>query len=86
MYKELTLWKSIDERSVACYRCFQDLVSGQYCVQNVDFLYLPVDESQLQESRNRFVELLIDVTPIERGQWFKTIEEAVADHDSEFLD
>ena len=83
-YSELMIWKNTGEGAAIRYRCLQNNSNRKYCVQNVDIFRLPIDKSQIVEAERMFVELLADVAPIERCEWFSSVEEAVAAHDAEF--
>ncbi len=84
LYSELKIWKRKGEGVVVLYRCFQSLAGGKFAVQSADFFKLPVDIERLQQSEKQFLELLLEVPPSERCDWFDSLEEAIAAHDNEF--
>ncbi len=83
-YTSHFVWKRIDEKSAVRYLCFFDLTSKKYAVQNADFFYLPITKERLLESDMNGVELFLDLSPLERCDWFDEILEAVADHELNF--
>lgn len=85
MYREISIWKRIDAERAVHFRCFEDVASHLFCVQSADFYVLPVKVNARVEFDRQFVELFIEVEPIERSRWFATVEQAVAAHEEEFL-
>lgn len=84
MFREISVWKRVDDVVAARYRCFQDIETGEYAVQSVDFCRLPIDEKQLAYFDRQFVELLIESSPLARCEWFGTVEKAISRHDADF--
>lgn len=42
-YKEINIWKPVDERTVARYRCFEILPNGGFlCNQKIIFMKIPI--------------------------------------------
>lgn len=84
MFREVSVWKRVDGASAARYRCFQNVETGEYAVQSMDFYRLPIDEMQLTHFERQFVELLVESSPLARCEWFETIEEAISRHEADF--
>ena len=84
MYRELSMWKRIDAERAVHFRCFEDVASHLFCVQSADFYNLPVTVNARLEFDRQFVELFIEVEPIERSRWFATVDQAIAAHEEEF--
>ena len=84
IFKEVLVWKSIDNASAIRYFCFYDLVTEKYCVQSADFFNLPIDTKQIQQFEKQSIELFIESSPVERCEWFDSLAEAIEDHDKEF--
>jgi hypothetical protein len=85
LYKEVSVWKRIDERTLLRYRCFQILPDEKYCVQSADFYSLPLDEAQINYLSEQFVELLIEEKPeIRAGKLYDSLQTAISAHDSKF--
>ncbi|MDH0646821.1 hypothetical protein N5D48_03990 [Pseudomonas sp. GD03858] len=83
MFKSHQIWKRIDDQTAVIYYCFEDLGNGRYCVQNAEFVRLPIDDSGMAAKR-RTMELFIEECPSERSDWADTLAAAVTLHDAEF--
>src|SRR5262245_5070077 len=84
MYQELSIWRRIDAKTAVHFRCFEDIARHLFCVQSADFYTLPVTLNARLEFDRQFVELFIEVEPIERSRWFTTVDQAIAAHEGEF--
>ncbi|HLX61363.1 MAG TPA: hypothetical protein VKX17_08790 [Planctomycetota bacterium] len=84
MFKAIDVWKRIDARSAACYRCFESLAKHGYCVQSRDIYQLPFDSQQVQNLEKQFVELFCEEVPDARAVLYSTLEEAIERFDAEF--
>jgi hypothetical protein len=62
------------------------MTTGKFCVQSADFYNLPIQNERLVQLDKQFLELMIEESPIVRSGAFDSVEEAIAHHDSEFLD
>jgi hypothetical protein len=85
MYKSFDVWKKTGTARLVRYRCFEDTDTGKFCVQSADLYNLPIQIEQLVQSEKQFLELMIEESPFVRSCSFDTAEEAIAHHDSEFL-
>lgn len=83
-YLEQHVFKRIDQKTIALYRCFCRLETKQYAVQSLEFIRFPIDSARLFESEIQFFELLSEISPMERCQWYMTLGEAIEAHDKEF--
>ena len=79
-FKLIDVWQRIDHQSVKRYRCFEVLPNNRYCVQSADFYTLPVNAKQMEELDRQFLELLAEQPPNERTSTYKTLEEAISQH------
>lgn len=86
MYRQINVWRRIDPGTAACYRCFESILDGSYCVQSVDYFRLPLDDAQQKHLRAQLVELFVEQDPLERSGGFPTLAEAIAAHDRDFDD
>jgi len=84
MYRELSVWKRIDDTRVVRFRCFEEMETHLFCVQNADFYTTPLKADVIANSERLFLELLAETEPMERCTWFATVEEAVAAHEENF--
>ena len=85
LYREISVWKRVDEKTLLRYRCFHILPDEKYCVQSADFYSLPLDEAQTNYLSKQFVELLIEEEPESRAEkLYDSLQEAVSAHDIDF--
>jgi len=82
--RSLDIWERKDAKTLMRYRCFEDLVTGQFCVQNVDYYRLPVSGDYLMQMEKQFIELLTEEDPFSRSGSFRSLQEAIADHNAMF--
>lgn len=83
-YRELSLWKRIGDNQAVNFRCFEEIESHLFCVQSADFYTLPLRADVGASFDRQFVELIIETEPIDRSDWFATVEEAIAAHEENF--
>jgi hypothetical protein len=86
MFKSFDVWKELAPERIVRYRCFEDSSTGKFCVQSADFYNLPFQTERLIQLEKQFLELVIEESPFTRSGAFDTVEEAIASHNSEFLD
>jgi hypothetical protein len=86
LFKSVDVWKRLHNGDAIRYRCFELIPSGRYCVQSADFYRRPLDDKSGGFLDRQFIELLLQQAPEDRTQTFSTLEEAIANHDEEFLD
>lgn len=84
LFKEILVWKPINNKMAVRYFCFCNLENNTYCVQSADYFHLPMDEEHIKQSKKQAIELLLELPPNERCDWFDSLEQAVADHDNSF--
>ena len=80
-YKHVDMFERSTDGAIRRFRCLYDVESQKYCVQNADMLYRDSDLAQLDRL---FIELLSEVSPNERAQFFETVEEAIENHKKQF--
>lgn len=83
-YFEQKIWKRRDAVTVVLYRCLQNIHSGKVAVQSADFFREPFDNLQLLNSDKQFLELLNQIDPADRCDWFESLDAAIAAHEREF--
>ena len=85
LFKEINVWRRIDDRTLIRYRCFQILPGDLYCVKSSDFYYWPLNEEQLRQLERYHLESLFENALISPEiEAFATLEEAIARHDEDF--
>lgn len=83
-YASHLVWKRIDEAKAIRYLCLYDLITKKYAVQNAEFFYLPLTNEKIFEANANGIELLIEVDPSERCDWFDELLEAIHAHELSF--
>jgi hypothetical protein len=86
MIKSFDVWKKKGSAQLVRYRCFEDVTSRTFSVQSADFFELPIQMERLVQLEKQFLELMIEESPFTRSGSFDSIEDAIAHHDSEFLE
>jgi len=84
LFKEIMIWKRVDDVSAVRYSCLNDLQNGKFAVQSADFFRLPLEGQAVVEHANQFAALFIEVAPSERCLWFDSIEGAIINHECDF--
>jgi hypothetical protein len=84
MYRELSVWKRIDDKRAVRFRCFEEIGSHVFCIQSADFYSTPLKSDVVDNFDRQLVELLLEIEPAERSNWFASIEEAIVAHEDEF--
>jgi hypothetical protein len=83
-YREISVWRRIDEERAVRFRYFEELESHPFCVQSADFYSMPLKMDVAAHSDRQFLELFIEEEPAERSGGFPSVEEAIAAHEKEF--
>lgn len=84
-YKEINIWKAVDERTVARYRCFEILPDGKFFVQSKDYIYEDSDKTYRDNLDMYFIESLSRENFEEMSkEACSTIEGAIAKHEADF--
>jgi hypothetical protein len=84
LYKTIDVWRKKGNDCAIRYRCFEILGENKFCIQSVDYFYLPFAKKEVKQLERQFVELFIEVAPEERNDCFSTIEEAIKSYDDTF--
>jgi hypothetical protein len=84
LYREVAVWKRIDDKGAVKFNCLEDIDLHQFAVQSADFYTAPIKNAVIDDFEKQFVELFIQIDPAERRKWFDSIEQAVAAHEDNF--
>ena len=84
LYQAIDVWRRLSQTRVARYRCFKNLSSGRYSIQNADFYQVPFDPKRYADLERQCVELIAEQTPDERAGSFESIEAAIEAHERDF--
>ena len=89
LFKEISVWRRIDDNTLVRYRCLQMLPDGGYCVKSSHFYYYPLklDDEQIKQAEFYFVDGMFQDALLEiTKETYETLEEAIAKHDKDFGD
>ena len=87
LFKEISVWRRIDDETLLRYRCLQVLPDDGYCVKSSHFYRYPLshDDGQIAQAEFYFLDSLFqDGLPAAAKETYKTLEEAIAKHDKDF--
>jgi hypothetical protein len=84
IYREISVWRRIDDKRAVRFRCFEELESHLFCVQSADFYSMPLNADVAADSDRQFLELFMEEEPAERSGGFASIGEAIAAHEKDF--
>lgn len=84
MYKSVDVWERVSPDNLVRYRCFQNLSTGLFCVQSVDFYSFPIKPATAAFLEENFLELLNEQAPDERNTAYPTLVEAIHAHNELF--
>ena len=84
LFQEIKVWHRKGDGLAIRYGCFRDLASGKFAVQSADFFRLPLDAILVRQLDAQFMELFMDASPLDRCDWFDSLELAIEAHDREF--
>jgi hypothetical protein len=83
-FRDFDIWKRISDNCVDRYRCFEILPNQGFCVQSRD-RYCEYDFKKNQDFLERnFLELISDLSPLDRSSISSTIEGAIIAFEQSF--
>lgn len=84
LFREIIIWKEINDGKIARYRCFHVLPDDKYFVKAKDFFYDSIDETQLNKID------LYSLNSLFRGglnmddEFYDSLEEAIEKFEKDF--
>lgn len=81
LFVEIIVWRRAESGKATRYTCLQRLDTLQYGVQSSEAFDSMDAHGESDVRLATFLDLFIDVSPIDRCEWFDTIESAVNAHD-----
>jgi predicted class III extradiol MEMO1 family dioxygenase len=85
LFKEIVVWKRIDDNTLLRYRCLLILPDNRYVVKSSDFCRWPLDKEQLSQQDYYYLDSLFqDALEEIVFTTYETLEEAIRRHDQEF--
>jgi hypothetical protein len=83
LYERVDIWRRANS-SVVRYVILRRHDDRKVAIQSADFFYLPVDPKQTAQFEQQFVELLAEISPLDRCSWHETFEDAISYHEQDF--
>ncbi|MFM9384489.1 hypothetical protein [Pseudomonas sp. UV AK001] len=83
-YQQIITWRRLSDSRAVRYVCFLNLQTAQYAVQSADFYSLPLDDAAQTFLDRQLIELFIETSPSERGEWYPSLTQAMDAHDAAF--
>ena len=78
LLREISIWRRSETGGAIRYTCFQRLDTMQYGIQSSEkYASAKSAHGDSDDRIAMFLDLFIDVSPIERCEWFDTLELAV---------
>lgn len=87
LFREISVWRRIDDDTLLRYRCLQVLPDGGYCVKSSHSYSYPLslNDGQIKQAEFYFLDSLFqNGLPEAAKETYGTLEEAVAKHDKDF--
>jgi len=85
LFKEIVVWKRIDDNTLQRYRCLLVLPDNRYAVKSSDVCNFPLDKEQLGQQDYYYLDSLFQDALVEIAHaTYDTLEEAIRMHDQEF--
>ena len=89
LFKEISVWRRLDDNTLLRYRCLQLLPDGGYCVKSSHFYHYPLklNDEQIKQAEFYFLDgMFQDGLPEMAKDMCNSLEEAIAKHDKDFGD
>ena len=85
LFKEISVWRRVNDKTLLQYRCLQALPEGGYFVKSSHFYHEPIDREQINQAQFYFLDGMVGDALIEiPRERYETLEEAIASHDNDF--
>jgi hypothetical protein len=85
LFREVSVWKRVDDTTVIRYRCFQVVPDGGFFVKSSDFYHYPIDAKQVSQLEQYFLDSLFqDALEEVHDEISGTLEDAIRIHDEAF--
>lgn len=85
LYREVTVWRPLDDRTLIRYRCLHILPDDKYYVKSSDFVHDPLEDKVSKDQERYYLESLFSgglETSVE--DVFDSLEEAILKHEQDF--
>lgn len=87
IFREVSVWKRIDDTTLRRYRCLHVLPDDRYCVKSVDLYYWPLSKEQVSQLDYYYLDSLFqDALEAIIEETYETLEGAILMHDRRLED
>ena len=83
LFRQILVWKKIDEDKVCCYRVFQNLSSQKYFCKGMDYFKYPLDKKIFRTHEYYGVDSLFQ-DGLKFEKTFKSIKKAIKSFEKDF--
>lgn len=83
-YKQIDVWQKMSDNEIICFRCFEIMPDGLFCVQSADFYDKDSIRNRVGAIENQYLELLLEDEPDNREGAYETLLEAIEAHQNAF--
>lgn len=83
IYIQNFVWRRISDSVAIRYAVLMHVESGKFAVQSADFFDRD-GETHFERFDQQFVELMMELSPLERCDWHNSIADAIQAHDIDF--
>jgi hypothetical protein len=84
IFREIIIWKEIDDNKIARYRCFHVLPINKYFVKCQEYFYYPLEKDQLELREFEFIDSLFQGGLNMEDEFYDSLETAIERFDKEF--
>lgn len=84
LYREISIWKRVNESMAIKYNCFEIVGLKKFCVQSADYYSFPLNSQDTADLHQQYLELFLEEVPEERSSAYDTLEEAIKNFDDDF--
>lgn len=84
LFREIIIWKEIDDDTVSRYRCFHVLPDNKYFIKGQDFFRYPLDEKQLKDTEFYSIDLLFQGGLNMEEEFCDSLEEGIEKFEKDF--
>ncbi len=85
LYKEINVWRVVNDEHIVCYKCFEDLSSCRFLVKSSHHYYDSFNDEVIRNQERDYIEGVFSLAEnIEKS--FETLNEAIEKFDLDFAD
>jgi hypothetical protein len=85
LFKEINVWRQVDDKALIRYRCFQELPDGKFFVKSADHFHEPFESETSRQHEMYFIESLFENGLVWNAKKsYATLEKAIEKFDEDF--